>query len=392
MTINQDLIRDLIDLHDPIGVLSIYVGITPERAAEPTPGWPIDVKNQLRDLRQRVKDEEPHANWVALSERIDALNGDLERLLDASEHGRGRALFAPVSEDRTETVAIQLPFRDRVIFDVSPYVRPLVAALDEGRPAGIAVVHKRGVRVLEWRLGEAEELSEDEFTIGGRDWRKKSGPAPAQPLDTRPGGQKRDEFEERVDHNRLRFIREAARAVADLANSRPWDRLVVAGDPRRTKPFADELNPVGGEQLMVTDLSWEDAAPNVIAEQAWDVLKDLERERQLALVQVARNRALAGGNGAVGVEDVAASLNEGRVDRLVFGVGARLSGYRAPDGMLYAQDRSPGARDQEFVEEPHLIERMIARVVQTSGTVTPVDGEAAQLLTEHDGVAALLRW
>lgn len=392
MTIKQDLIRDLIDLHDPIGVLSLYVGITPERAAEPKPGWSIDVKNQLRDLRQRVKDEAPHDHWVALSRRIDALDGDLERFLDASRHGRGRALFAPVSEDRVETVSIQLPFRDRVIFASTPYVRPLVAAVDEGRPAGVAVVHKRGVRVLEWELGEARELAEEEFTIGGRDWRKKSGPAPAQPLDTRQGGQKRDQFEDRVDENRLRFIREEARSVAELANSRAWDRLIVAGDPRLTKPFADQLNPVGSEQLQATDLSWEDAAPNVVAEQAWDVLKDLQRERQLALVEVARNRAFAGGNGAIGVEDVLASLNEGRVARFVFGVGVRLSGYRADDGMLYAQDRGAAGRPGDLVPEPHLIERMIARVVHTGGTATPVDAEAAQLLTEHDGVAALLRW
>ncbi|MGH3443534.1 MAG: VLRF1 family aeRF1-type release factor [Nitriliruptorales bacterium] len=392
MTINQDLIRNLIDLHDPIGVLSVYVGITPERAAEPKPGWSIDVKNQLRELQQRTRNEAPHEHWVALSRRIEALNGDVERLLDAAEHGRGRALFAPVSEDRVERVAVQIPFRDRVIFDSHPYVRPLVAAVDEGRPAGIAVVHKRGVRVLEWQLGEARELAEEEFTIGGQDWRKKSGPAPAQPLDTRQGGQKRDQFEERVDENRLRFIREEARGVAELANSTAWDRLIVAGDPRLTKPFADELNPVGGEQLQVTDLSWEDAAPNVIAEQAWEMLKDLQRERQLALVDVARNRALSGGNGAVGVEDVLASLNEGRVDRLVFAVGARLSGYRTGGGMLYAQENSPAARGEELLSEPHLVERMIARAVQTGGTATPVDGEAAQLLADHDGVTALLRW
>lgn len=390
MTLDEQTILDLINLRDDVGVLSIFVGITPERAAEPRPGWPIAIRNDLRALRQRVKETGPHEHWVALSERIEKLESELERLLDASRHGRGRALFATVSDDRTETVAIQVPFEDRVVFDRSAYVRPLVAVYDEGRPAGIAVVYNRGVRLLEWRVGEAEELFHEVFTIAGRDWREHSGPAPAQPLDTRPGGHRRDRYEERVDENRNRFLREQARAVADRANRRSWDRLVVAGDPRLTKPFSEELHPSPGEQLLVFDLSWEEEAPNNIAEAAWDLLKTLRRERERDLVEEAKNRALAGGTGALGLDDVLASLNEGRVERLLFDVDASFSGYRTPEGLLYATNRIPTV--QETFEEPLLLERMIQRAVATGAQVTPVEEQAAEVLRVHGGVAALLRW
>lgn len=390
MTLDEKTILDLIDLHDDLGVLSVFVGITPDRAAEPKPGWPIAIRNQLRELRQRVRDEGPHQRFVAVSERIEALEPDLGRLLDASHHGRGRALFAPVSNGRVETVAIQMPFRDRVVLDRTAYVRPLVAAYDEGRPAGIAVVHKRGVRLLEWRMGEALELTREEFTVGGRDWREKTGPAPAQPQDTRPGGHKRDRFEDRVHENLLRFLREQAGEIARAANERGWDRLIVAGDPRLTTPFAGEMNPVGGEQLHVTDLSWEDLAPNTVAEQAWDAFKSLRQGRALALVDEARNRTLSGGAGALGVGDVVASLNEGRVERLLFDAEVAISGYRDPEGLLYASHERPTGRD--LVEEPLLVERMIKRSVATSAAVTPVEGPAAETLGEHAGVAALLRW
>lgn len=392
MSIDQQIILDLIDFRDDVGVLSVFVGITPERAAEPQPGWPIAIRNELRDLRKRARDERSHEEWDALEERIDALDRDLDRLFDFSEHGRGRVLFAAVSSDDIWTVSVQVPFRDRVILDRNAYVRPLIAAYDEGRPAGIAVVHKGGVRLLEWRLGEAEELTKDEFTIGDRDWRKKSGPAPAQPQDTRHGGMKRDNFDHRVDENRLRFLRDRARDIAEIANSRGWDRLVVAGDPRVTKPFADELNPAGGEQLTVTDLSWEDEAPNLIADQAWETFKDLRRERAENLVQTVKDRALSGGAGALGLDDVLASLNEGRVDRLVFDSEVSFSGYRTDEGLLYANNERPDLGDGDVTEERLLVERAIERTLETGGTVTPVEGEPAQALGEHGGIAALLRW
>ncbi len=393
MTLNQQTVLDLIDLHDPVGVISLYVGITPERAAEPQPGWPIAIRNELRAILDRVQDDRPHDHQVAVRERIDALDRDLERFLDAAQHGRGRALFAPVTEDDdVRTISLQIPFADRAIFDVNPYVRPLVAALDEGRPAGIVALHKRGIRVLEWRLGEAEELERGEFTIGGRLWRRKSGPSPSNPQDPRQGGQRRDEFEDRVDENRLRYVRERAREVAEFANERAWDRLVVAGDPRLTKPFADELNPAPDEQLHVTDLSWDEEAPNEVAEQAWDLFKVLRSERAQQLIDLARDRALSGSAGALGVADVLACLNEGRVDQLLVTETVQHAGHRSEGGYLYTDEQRPAARAQDLVEEPHLVERMIERAIETSASVTPIREEDAVGLEEHGGVAALLRW
>lgn len=392
MELNENTVRELMNWTDEVGVISVYVGITPDRAGEPKPGWPIEIRNQLRAVVERAKDERPHEQWTALRDRVEQLNGTLERFLDASRHGRGRALFATVADDRVEMTSLQIPFADRAILDHNPYVRPLVAALDEGRPAGIVALAKRGIRVLEWRLGEAEEIERGEFTIGGRLWRKKSGPAPAQPQDTRHGGQRRDEFEERVDENRLRFVRERSREVADFANDRGWDRLLLAGDPRLTKPFADELQPGPGEQLQITDLSWEDEAANVVAEQAWEEFKVLRRDRAHELIDRAKDRTLSGGPGALGLGEVLASLNEGRVDHLLVAESVQHAGQVSSDGLLYAGYERAQAESDDLRDEPLLVERMIERALETSATVTPIQDGAADALREHDGVAAILRW
>jgi peptide subunit release factor 1 (eRF1) len=392
VTLDEGRVLEIMNLQDEIGILSLYLGLTPDRAGDPKPGWTIAIDNELRELRERVREVWPHAHVTALDGRITALRGELERFADASRIGRGRALFATIAADRVESIALQVPFRDRVICDHNAYVRPLVAALDEGRPAGIVSINKRGTRLLEWRLGEAEEISTAEFTVAGRDWREKTGPAPAQPLDSRVGGHDRDQYEDRVDMNRLRFVREQAREVANEANRRRWDRLIVAGDPRLTKPFAEELEPVGGEQLHVTDLSWQDEAPNTIAEQAWDLFKLLRRARAVSLIEQVRDLALSGGAGALGPADVCACLNEGRVERLLVGEDAQVKGFRGESGLLLTEDQQAVAGENALVEEPLLVERRIERALDTSARVVTIDEDVAAPLHDHGGVAALLRW
>ena len=41
---------------------------------------------------------------------------------------------------------------------------------------------------------------------------------------------------------------------------------------------------------------------------------------------------------------------------------------------------------------PHLAERMVECALETGAQVVPVSWPAAEVLAEHDGVAAILRW
>jgi hypothetical protein len=141
MTIDDTTIRELIDFDDPEGVLSFYVGNTPQRAAERQPTAPIEIRNQLKELTGGLAKRDPD-RAKAVERRLGGIGPAIDLLLDPKAPGRGRALFVGVESGRSETLSLQIPFRERVVLHDSAYVRPLVAAHDEGREAGVYVVSR----------------------------------------------------------------------------------------------------------------------------------------------------------------------------------------------------------------------------------------------------------
>lgn len=391
----HDTLKSLVGFRDDVGVLSLYAGFTPEQAADPQPVAPIEIRNQVRDLKRRLRDSQPHAVWQAVEERLDDLDtGDFDGLLDPKAHGRGRALFVGVSDGRQERVHLQVPFQDRVIFDATPFLRPLVAALDEGRPAGILLVNSQAVRLLEWTAGQSEELEDWGFELTDAQLADiKSGPSPNNPRMHGGGNVNKERFEDRVGENRHRFLAAFIEDVNTRAAERGWDRIVVAGAPKVKEEVRELIPSSNGRRIVLSEHAWDSAAPHQIAAEAWPALRSVHRQREIELVEAAKDRALSGGAGALGLRKVLKALNQGRVDHLLFQSDLSVEGYRSDEGTLHAEVAGPAAQaGYTMHREPLLIERMVERVMETGGKVTPVDEEASALLGEQGGVGALLRW
>ena len=395
MSLDEQTLARLIELHDDVGELSFYVGISPDGQANPQPTWRIEIKNRIRDLRQKVRDEEVHERWKAVHDRLDALEADLDEFLDPSRPGRGRAMFVAVSDGHRETVTVQVPFSERVLLRDNAYIRPLVSAWDEGRPAGILVAYRGGSRLLEWQMGEVRELETDTFDFGDAHLAdEKGGPVAANPQRMQQGVSHRERFEDRLDENRKRFLRSSLEDYLKAGKERGWDRLVVAGESKLRQWVIDHLGGANDLRVVEADQLWETETPHTIATTVWPTLRAMHRERERDLVVKARDRALSGNAGALGLRDVLGALNEGRVAHLLFSTDVSFTGYRSADqGLLFAEEGGPAeALGEELIEESYLVERMLERALSTSGKVTPVDDEVAALLDENDGVAALLRW
>ena len=389
---DRETLKTLIDFRDDQGVLSFYVGFTPEKAADPQPTAPIEIRNQVKELRRSLEDAEP-GRRKAVEERLDELGDDVGGLLDPKAHGRGRALFVGVSDGRREQVSLQIPFRERVILHDTAYMRPLVAAVDEGRPAGILVAHAKGVRILEWSVGEAEEMLAREFELTDAMVADiKSGPSFDNPQNNQRGMVNRERFEDRIDENRNRFLKEAITETVQLAAGRDWDRIVVAGAPKIREEVRAAL-PDNGFRSIVADQTWEIEAPHEIARQAWPILRSVHRKRERELVETARDRALSGGAGALGLPDTLDAINQGRIQHLLFDNEVQAEGYASEQGTLHLETEGPGIPEGlELSEERLLVDRMAQKVLSMSGQVTPVEEEAAEVLAEYGGVGALLRW
>ena len=393
MTIDDATIRDLIGFTDERGVLSFYAGHTPAKAADPQPTTPIEIRNQIKQLQARLAETDPPLA-KAVDDRLRTIAGALGGLLDPKASGRGRALFVGIASGDTTSLALQIPFRERVVLHDSPYVRPLVAAHDEGRAAGVLVVSRAGARLFQWAVGEAVVLEDRSFEVKDS-WLadEKAGPSPGMPQHPHHGFVDRDRFEDRVDDNRHRFLREFVDDAIVISKRQGWDRLVLSGSPKQRDEVKELLEAVNGLRVLIADASWEDAAPHVVAEQAWPLLRSVHRDRENQLVASALERTLAGGAGTLGLRGVCDALNEGRVAHLLYDDDLSLQGYRSEEGTLHPRaEGAVAASEVPLRAEPLFIERMIEAAIATGALVTPVGNDAAEQLAPYEGVGALLRW
>lgn len=365
MDLDDKAILSLMATPDEIGVLSVYAGVAPEGTGRAKSGSTIEIANRLRDLTKLLRqNRRPREQRVAIEARLSSIGSDVETLLDPRGFGRGRALFVWIANQRVEEVRVQAPLPSDVRLGPRAFVRPLVVIYDEGRPAGIAAVHRRGVRLIEWRLWEATEAGSFRFDESeAEDWRPQRGPSGGAPPVAQKGVSHRERFEQRLEDHRLRFMRTTAAEVAAIAGGRGWDRLLVSGEPRLARAFAESI---AGDRMdvVVAESIWESETLHLIAKSAEPHLDRMNRRREAELASRAIDRALGGGAGALGVRPVREALAGGRVEHLLFE-----SGLESDD-----------------------VETVVEQSLATGAKVTPVEGEAAESLRPYEGVAALLRW
>ena len=119
----------------------------------------VSLAGELRRLEAGMAAD--HEVVTAYRRRIQDLRPALARMLEG--RAPGRALFMPLSTGEVSELAIGMPVGMAVVVEETAYVRPLVAALDEGRPAGVIVDDGPSLRLLAWRMGVIEEVGTYRF-------------------------------------------------------------------------------------------------------------------------------------------------------------------------------------------------------------------------------------
>ncbi|MFE3452223.1 VLRF1 family aeRF1-type release factor [Nonomuraea sp. NPDC059194] len=384
MVFDQTFLRELVSMKDEVGVISLYTTADPRQEASTRPAWGIRLRNELSDMRDQVASWPDKDRRAAVLSRLEELEPDIRELVDAAESGIGRALFAAVSGREVRKISLQVSIQHCAVLEPTAYVRPLVTAMATSAPAGLVLVSRDGVRLIDYRYGVAEDVAKTAFDLDTDDWRQMRGPG--------PGGSKQtdstqvDRYQRRIDDNLRRFLHGVAPEISHRATALSWADVLLIGDAALTEIVAAALHPMKVVQVdtIVDTLPAPEVAKHVAAE-----LVATRERRDAALVARVQDAALSGGKGTLGLNQTLALLNEGRVDHLLLDENGHWSGGRGSDGYLY-YDQTPQSMAIEQV--PDLGESMIEAALDSGVSVTILGTEAAQPLAPHKGVAALLRW
>ena len=355
--------RELSEWRPPLGVLSVYLGFDP---ADRGAAWRTELRNGLDAVLAAHKEAE--------HDRRVALRATAQRLVDRFEDGdlrpppRGEAGFVEVAEKQgaehwfgTDAAPVASAC---VEFGFDPVIAPLLDLCGHGAARGVALLSSERVRLLRRAEGALEELEDWELSITSLDWRERKSQSsnnPARAQGVSSSGH--DQFGERLDHNRHRFLGECGGLAAQALDKNELRELIVFGPARDVEHFKAGFGPVNGKLVLGGDVDLISVPTGKLTETVAEAVQRLELEGQRAVVERALGEAKGGSRGAAGVQETKEALAEGRVDHLVF--------------------------DAAIGEEA---ESMVRAALSSGAQVTVVRDEVAAPLAEAEGVAAILRY
>lgn len=323
---------------DPLGVVSIYTD-----RPEETNGRLVSAVSLAGELRRLETDLAAADGEVATAfrRRMQDIRPALARMLGS--RAPGRALFAPLSTGEVFEVAVGMPVGLAAVVEETAYVRPLVAALDEGRPAGVIVDDGPSLRLLAWRMGVIEEVDT---------YRSSALP-------------------------RTRPARALAREVQAVARERGWTRVVVAGDGRLAHILARSASPPDGEVSVFTR-SVAGVGPRGLAAALSGVLSEAQRRYEWRLVERVVGAGVSDADAVLGPGRTRRALDQRLVKHLLIDAE---HDHRSFDGLRSAPGRWP---DRDPAED------LIERALHGGADITPVEGPARRPLGAAEGLAAIL--
>lgn len=356
-------IREVSEWRPDLGVLSIYLGFDP---ADRTAAWRTELRNGLDAVLEAHADDE--------HERRVALRATAKRVLERFEDGdlrpppRGEAGFVEVAEkgggERWWGTGTAPAAAGCVELGAEPAVAPLLALCCRGAARGVALLSSERVRLLRCREGTLEEIEGWELSITSLDWRERKSQSsndPARAQGVSASGH--DQFDERLEHNRHRFLAECGSLAARRLEEEGLDQVVVFGSPREVEGFDAGFGSGRAKLALGGEVDLISAPKGRLNDVVAAAVERLDGERHRALVERALGEAKGGSRGAAGFQDTREALREGRVDHLVF----------------------DAAIDEDA-------EALIRAALAGSAEVTIVRDELAEPLAEAEGVAAILRY
>jgi release factor family 5 len=360
------------------GVISIFFDIDP---GDRSGSWRLALKDGLNELRE----PQEHDAKLAMRETVKRV---LERFDpdDEPPSGRSQIGFVEVArkEGREDWSSMQIESRLALVrHGPRALLLPMFDLLARARPRPVLAVSAERVRGWIWSEGKLEPRPGWDAELAIYEGHERKAPAMADPARgqaTSSSG--RDQFGQRLEENRKRFLRDLAKQVSEDTRLN-GSELFAIGEAPYLDDFASAL-PAGLDVHRVEGPDVIGEKEEAIAERIGPAIDQALARREQELAKGAIDAAMASeGRGATGVNEVSEALVEGRVEQLLLD----------PSYEIALADLSPTMR--ENVSDGEALggaELMVEQALRTSAVVIPVANEAAEALREHGGAAALLRY
>jgi len=357
--ITADMVSRIVGFKgDGLPVLSMYTQV-PIDARIRTWSLLSHVDSQLHELRPTGEDS------TLGHDAMMSIRGDIERIQDEAQEKRwapGAVAFFSCS-GRGFFEAVQLPrsVRDRLMVDENPWVRPMLAVLDEYHRSCVAVVDREIARIFELFQGEMRETARI---------RRSRDPV------TRSGDP--DKKDQKLDELSKQHFRQVVSTLDQQYRNGGFELLIVGGYQPEVPRFLDqlthELRPLVAGTFPIDEHT--KASPAEIKQQATAIVARYERDEEQRMVAEVMEKVAAHGLGALGLRQCLWAGSVAAVDCLLVEDGV------IEPGVVCDQDRWLGLGGQTCPicgrptrSVPDVVDELCETVIENGGKVEHVTAD-----------------
>jgi peptide subunit release factor 1 (eRF1) len=280
-----------------------------------------------------------------------------------------------------EEAALSRTLRNKAVVDASPWIRPMVAVLDEEHSACVVVVDRGTARV--WTLVDGELR----WSGGQRD------ETPRKPDYGGWAGLDERRVQNRTGELARRHYRKVARQVGIVCLANGTELLVVGGHREELPGFVEEL-PTDLRNRVVGTISIDPrtATTDDIRRAAEQVTDRFEREQERHTVDHVLGAAAAHGHATVGLEETLWAGTVRAVSTLLLQQDVEVPGVVCDhgDGWMALEGATCPLCGNPTRPVPDVVDDLVEAVIEEGGAIEHVVADDTPL-REH-GAAAGLRF
>jgi peptide chain release factor subunit 1 len=318
VSVAADSARRLIEHRTGHPVISLYLDLDPERFAT-APARAAQIRSLIDQAARELDgtDGLSHDELVTLRADLQRVDGYLSSRGEGGPPFKGAGalgVFCSGLDDLFEVIQLSRPTPGRVVIGRSPFVEPLVTALQQRRWL-VALVSRRAGRVLGGPVDRLEEHANfDEYVHGQHD----------------QGGWSQARYERSIEKDTDDHLRRVAEGVNQRFREERFNRVAVGGPvetvPRLEAHLSAEVKACLASGRIEVDLSsaGDEEIRRALARLVLEDEKQCERD---ALDRLAAGVG-SGGRGVGGPEATLEALNERRVQTLLLEPGLDRQGSR----------------------------------------------------------------
>lgn len=358
-------------------VLSVYLDTDQSDPINVQRAFEVVFKNMLKNV-------EPPAEKSKQQELKGDADAVLRFLEDYRDTRRSLVIFCDASEDFLWIRELAVRSRNFLRWHERPFVRPLLELIDEHERYAVVLTDHKRARLFTIYLGDIEEHHEAFAQSGVKHIKS---PGTDHPLSQM-------HIQRKAEVHALWHLKEVVNTMVRLAGRNSLDRLILSGPVEPTSELYDLL-PKALQSKVVRKLSLPvDTSTADVQAETLKIEQEVERQREVDLVESLITAAMKRQKAAVGLEQTLRALQERRVWELVYSDGYVVQGGRCTNcEALHVKDNEPCSYCGKSVRAvDDLIQLAADQVMNVDGKLEHVQGPAARRLNEVGGLGAVLHY